>query len=254
MKEFIIILASIIITLLIGFNYVDITMFASLANITAVFDGMIIFVISFIIATLFTAWLVVIARTTFIIRFLAIPAWLIFTISLVITIDSFLGYPYPIVPAQSELIAYKIYFDDVKHKKMIEAWMYSMDEGKSRLYKFPYTKNNEKALKRATNEGKRGKRVEIVLEGERTGTDKQGTVTKFDLNSMIKYNITHRGLPTKIYESSKEPLSEQEQETPGLVSIPGDEIVIQMPDGSSIAVPAGSSFAISPKGEISITN
>lgn len=136
--------------------------FDSLANLTNVFTGLEWFLGSFVVASLFTAYLVVIAPTKVFLRFLAIPAWLIFSISLLITVDQFMGYSYPAIPPQATVMSFYVY-KTPENVKMIEAWMYFKDEGRTRAYKFPHTLQREKALSMGQAGARKGEPVEVDL-------------------------------------------------------------------------------------------
>ncbi len=136
--------------------------FDSLANLTNVFTGLEWFLGSFIVASLFTAYLVVIAPTKVFLRFLAIPAWLIFSISLLITVDQFMGYSYPAIPPQATVMSYYM-FKNEDGVKMIEAWMYLQDEGRARSYNFPHTLEREKALAMGQAGAQKGEPIQVDL-------------------------------------------------------------------------------------------
>ena len=134
----------------------------SIENLSNVFSGLGWFLGAFAITTLFTAYLVVIAPTKVFLRFLAIPAWLIFSLTLIVTVDQFMGYSYPSLPPQAMVISYHILKDENK-VKTIEAWMWLKDEGRARAYNFPWTLEREKALYEARSGAQKGEPVEINL-------------------------------------------------------------------------------------------
>ena len=134
----------------------------SIANLTNVFNGLEWFLGAFVIASLFTAYLVVIAPTKVFLRFLAIPAWLIFSISLLVTVDQFMGYSYPALPPQATVMSYYMY-KNADNTKMIEAWMYLKDEGRTRAYNFPYSREREKALETGLKGAQKGEPIEVDL-------------------------------------------------------------------------------------------
>lgn len=139
----------------------------SLSNLSNVFSGLGWFLVAFIITTLFTAYLVVIAPTKVFLRFLAIPAWLIFSLSLIVTVDQFMGYSYPAIPPQAKVLSYYILKDD-GNVKIIEAWMWLKDEGRARAYNFPWTLDREKALYEAQSAAQKGEPVEIDIAGKKS--------------------------------------------------------------------------------------
>ncbi len=244
-KEFLLIVSCIIIPALTFLFMVDLSAFSSIKNIPLVFAGHELFVGAFAVATLFAAYLVTVAKTNFYIRFAAIPFWLVFTILMFITVDNFLGKPYPIIPPQATVLSYRMYLDENRDKQ-IEAWMYLKEDKVSRLYKFPYTRSMEQALEQAKKEGSTGKQVEVELEGDRQ--DKDGNLVKPDWAQMLKYDIRHSGLPTKPGESAPAPRVPQAQpEAP----MPNDgNIMITLPDGSQIEIPVGQDFSVTGSGEI----
>ena len=138
----------------------------SLTNLASVFSGLGWFLGAFVITTLFTTYLVVIAPTKVYLRFLAIPAWLVFSLSLIVTVDQFMGYSYPAIPPQAMVISYHILKDD-GNVKTIEAWMWLKDEGKARAYNFPWTLAREKALYEAQTGAQKGEPVEVAIDGKK---------------------------------------------------------------------------------------
>lgn len=160
--EFLAIIISMVVIAAAAIKFGKVGNLESIYNLINVFSDVGWFVGSFIIATLFTAYLVVIANTRVIIRFLAIPAWLVFSLSLLITVDQFMGYPYPAVPPQAKLMAYYITRGE-DGTKTIEAWMFLQKEGRARAYRFPYTLEREIVMNRAMRAGQLGEQVEINL-------------------------------------------------------------------------------------------
>ena len=155
-----------------------------IANLVNVFSGVEWFLGSFLIATLFTAYLVVIANTTVVLRFLAIPAWLVFSISLLVTVDQFMGYSYPAVPPKAKVLAYYV-VPGLGQSKTIEAWMYLKDEGRARAYNFPYTLEREEALYEALAATRKGENAELDLRrGNNAEDDGQ------EPESMITYDFS----------------------------------------------------------------
>ena len=160
--EFVIIVMSMVGIIVGAIEFGQIGNLESVANLINVFSDVAWFVGSFIIATLFTAYLVVIANTKVILRFLAIPAWLVFSLSLLVTVDQFMGYSYPAVPPQATVIAYYV-IKLPDNTRIIEAWMYLKDEGRARAYNFPYTEERMKALKIGQEGAQKGEPVEVDL-------------------------------------------------------------------------------------------
>jgi len=143
----------------------------SISNLANVFSGLGWFLGAFFIASLFTAYLVVIAPTKFFFRFLAIPAWLVFSVALIVTVDQFMGYSYPAIPPQAKVIAYHV-IKGPNNTKIIEAWMWIKEEKRARAYNFPHTPEREKAMRKAQQGSQKGEPVEINLrkgEGEPDG-------------------------------------------------------------------------------------
>ncbi len=155
--------------------------FDSIANLANVFSGLGWFLGSFVIASLFTAYLVVVAPIKFSLRLLAIPAWLIFSVSLLVTVDQFMGYSYPATPPQATVISYYVYKNE-DNIKMIEAWMYLKDEGRARAYNFPHSLEREKALAQGQSGAQKGEPVEVDLNKGKGRPDGQKP------ESMIIYN------------------------------------------------------------------
>jgi len=196
-KELLLMIMTTVCFIVGAFVLVDIEFMDSLANLTSVFSGLSWFIALFLSASLFTAYLVIVADIKFIIRFLAIPLWLVFTLSTLITIDKFMGYAYPIVPPKSQLISYRIFLETDSGQKMIESWMYSRD-GTTRLYKFEWTEKREEQLKKGQKSAEAGAPIELDLMGledDRPIGKRQG--------SNIDYGIKHRGLPPKTDEHER---------------------------------------------------
>lgn len=121
-------------------------LFANLHNMPYLLEGMSWLFISFLVAMLITAWLMVVAKANFWIRFLAIPIWLVFSISMLVAIDRTAGYAYPAKPTEGELINYLVLRDPNSEKKIIEIWIYHSDIARTRLYRFPYTPEADEEL------------------------------------------------------------------------------------------------------------
>ena len=136
--------------------------FDSVANLANVFEGLAWFLGSFVVASLFTAYLVVVAPARFFVKFLAIPAWIIFSAFLLITVDQFMGYSYPAIPPQATVISFYVYKNQ-DNVKMIEAWMYLKEEGRARAFSFPHTLPREKALAQGQKGAQKGEPVEVDL-------------------------------------------------------------------------------------------
>ena len=249
-RDFIIILSLIIGIFSYAIFVIDITLFENLHNMSAVFDGMSWFIVSFILATLFVSYLVIIANTKFLIRFAAIPLWLIFTIMLLVTIDKFLGYPYPIYPPQSKLIAYRILQSE--DGKMIEAWMYLKKNNRTRLYTFPYSVVSEKALKQAKKEGRQGKSVEVELKQQKK-IDKEGNIVKQDPASMLRYDIPHKSNSLK-NQTGPVQRGNPPEESDQVLKSDNSDITVTLPNGDSISIPYGTTFSISPSGELILSD
>jgi len=196
------------------------------------FNGLEWFVGAFVIAVLWTAYLTIVADIKFIFRFIAIPAWLVFTISLLIVIDGVFGFAYPDLPPKSQVISYRIVGIKNPQEATIEAWMYITDSERTRLYIFPYTAEREQVLKESLKGRKRGRMSEIDMEDE---------------DNMLKYDIRHKGLPPKLNEQQKSmQRSPQETDT-------SDKYMMTLPNGSSIEVKPGSTVTVGADGEISIS-
>lgn len=181
--EFVVIIISMTAVVVGAIQFGNIGNLESIYNLVEVFSGVGLFIGSFIIATLFTAYLVVIAKTTVMVRFMAIPAWLVFSLSLLVTVDQFMGYSYPAVPPQSKLLAYHI-IQEEDGIKTIEAWMFLRKEGRARAYHFPYTLEREKVMNQAKRAGQRGENVELDLR-RGMNADRDDTIPE----SMIIYDF-----------------------------------------------------------------
>lgn len=197
-KEILLMLMTTVCFIVGAFVLVDIEFMDSLANMTSVFEGLSWFIALFLSASLFTAYLVIVADIKFIIRFLAIPLWLVFTLSTLITIDKFLGYAYPVVPPKSTLIAYRIFLDTEAGVKKIESWMYDRSKGTTRLYVYDWNEEREEELKKGKASAKAGAPIDIDL----LGTADDRPFGKLQ-GSNIDHGIKHRGLPPKSDESER---------------------------------------------------
>jgi hypothetical protein len=196
-KETILIALTAIAFIIAGYVTVDIEFMDTFGNASAVFDGLGWFVGLFAIATLFTAYLVIVAKIHFFLRFLAIPLWLVFTLSTIVTIDQFLGHAYPVVPPKAQALAYRIYLDG--NTKMIEAWM-APDGKRTRLYKFEHTEEREEKLKEGQQATGEGIKMEIELRGDGSEDD---IPFGRPVGEHIDHDIKHRGLPPKMEEPNR---------------------------------------------------
>ena len=104
-----------------AYAYTNLGVFNNIENAINIFRGLEWFVGSFALATLFTAYLVVVADMRFILRFLAIPAWLGFAFTLLVALDQFMGYAYPALPPQGKLLSYRVIRDPHTNNRIIEA-------------------------------------------------------------------------------------------------------------------------------------
>lgn len=234
-----------------AYSLANLGVFNNIENAIQVFEGLGWFVGCFLLATLFTAYLVVIADTKFLYRFLAIPTWLMFSFTLLVALDQFLGYTYPALPPQAELLSYRVIRDPDTNVRIVEAWMYLKEENRTRAYRFPYDKDQEEALykaMRAKARGKTGVEVEL-MEKPKDGDDRDRPRPE----DMIKYDIRHKGLPEKHYGDGEmiEERTEQGANAMGQERRE-DKIIIQIPGGGSIEVDRGTSFTITPDGEVEI--
>jgi len=179
LAEFFIIIMLMVGTIAGAIEFSQVGSFESLANLASVFAGLGWFLMAFFTASLFTAYLVVIAPSRVILRFLAIPAWLVFSLSMLVTIDQFMGYAYPALPPQAKVLAYQVIKDE-KNVKIIEAWMWIKDEQRARAYKFPYTLEREKALHEGQDGAKKGLPVEVKLQSDAPPGDPQGELVIYN--------------------------------------------------------------------------
>jgi len=243
--EFVSILAFIVIATVLGHMLLNTGALSSIENIVNVFSGLGWFIGTFIVATLFTAYLVVIADTKFLVRFLAIPSWLVFTISLLITVDSFLGYPYPSIPPQSQVVAYRVVTHGENHNnRTIEAWMYFWRDNRTRAYSFPYSLEAEKKLLEGQQATANGVAMEVNLSGDKqtkSGGDKG--------DEGDDYLIEHEGMPRKPDDYND--VYPESTATDG-PTVKSTDIVIDIPGIGSVELPAGTSFKVLPSGEVEI--
>jgi len=192
-KEILIILGTVLAFAFGSYLVVDIEFMDSFGNFANVFAGLDWFIGLFIAASLFTGYLVVVAKINFLLRFLAIPLWLVFTVATLVTIDQFLGYAYPSVPPKAQVMAYRMYLDPDTRIKMIEAWMRDKKDGRTRLYKFEWTDEREEKLKQGEESDGEGIKIEVEL--------KEGSVKDIPFGKPqgehLKHGIKHRGLPPK---------------------------------------------------------
>jgi hypothetical protein len=197
-KEILLIITTVIAFAVGAYVTVEIEFMESFGNLTSVFAGLDWFIGLFAAATLFTAYLVIVAKINFFLRFLAIPLWLMFTISTLITIDHFLGYAYPVVPPKAQVMAYRMYLDRETDTRMIEAWMLKKD-GRTRLYQFEWTEEREGKLKEGRQKTGEGIPVDVEL---REGPDRDIPLGK-PQGEHIEHGIKHRGLPPKMEEPNR---------------------------------------------------
>lgn len=242
--EFISVIALLFIVGAGGYSFFNLGIFNDMDVAIRVFDGLGWFVSLFAIATIFTSYLVVIADTKFIFRFLAIPAWLAFSFALLAALDQFIGYPYPGIPPKAQVLQYRVLTNEDK-SKTIEAWMYIVSDRKTRVYAFPYTPNREEAMYEAMQGKARGELIEVnIIPDDRvTGDD------PFSPEEMLReYDIQHQGLPLK---EGVEPTVQ----TGGASEIDrSNKITLQLPDGTVIEIQPGNSFTITNEGEIEMFN
>ena len=242
--EFISVIALLFVVGAGGYSFFNLGIFNDIDAAVRVFDGLGWFVSLFAIATIFTSYLVVIADTKFIFRFLAIPAWLAFSFALLAALDQFIGYPYPGVPPKSQVLQYRVITNEDR-TKTIEAWMYLSSDYRTRVYAFPHTPNREEAMHEAMQGNARGELIEvdIVPDDRITGDD------PFTVEEMIrKYDIPHEGLPLKEGEQPTVQTGQPQQLNRK------DKVTLQLPDGTVIEIQPGNSFTITDTGEIEIFN
>jgi hypothetical protein len=245
--EFFSVIVCMIVASILGYTLIDTGALSSIEDLVTVFSGLGWFIATFIIATIFTAYLVVIADTKFFIRFLAIPSWLMFTISLVITVDNFLGHPYPTIPPQGQVGAYRVIVGENRNDRTIEAWMYFPIPNKTRLYTFPYSEKFEDALREGRSSNMKGYATEVNLSaiGNPAGGDKQGG------DELVNYDIPHTGLPPKTPDENTGMVEAVPDDYIKSVT-PSDNIIVEIPGGGTIEIPVGTSFSVSPTGEVEI--
>lgn len=213
-----------------GYSFFNLGIFNDIDATIQVFDGLGWFISLFAIATVFTSYLVVIADTKFIFRFLAIPAWLAFSFALLTALDQFIGYPYPGVPPNSQVLQYRVIINE-DQSKTIEAWMYLPTEYKTRVFSFPHSLNREEALYKTMRAKARGEYITIDIE-----------------ELIITYDIPHQGLPLK----EDGPLTVQTGNPQEIDR--SNKITLQLPDGTIVEIQPGKSFTITNEGEIEMFN
>lgn len=213
-----------------GYSFFNLGIFNDIDATIQVFDGLGWFISLFAIATVFTSYLVVIADTKFIFRFLAIPAWLAFSFALLTALDQFIGYPYPGVPPTSQVLQYRVIVNE-DQSKTIEAWMYLPTEYKTRVFSFPHSLNREEALYKTMRAKARGEYITIDIE-----------------ELIITYDIPHQGLPLK----EDGPLTVQTGNPQEIDR--SNKITLQLPDGTIVEIQPGKSFTITNEGEIEMFN
>ena len=236
-----------------AYAFTNLGVFNNIENAINIFRGLEWFVGSFALATLFTAYLVVVADMRFVFRFLAIPAWLAFAFTLLMALDQFMGYAYPSLPPESKLLSYRVIRDPDTNVRIVEAWMYLPKENKTRAYTFPFNRNQEEALYRAKRKGARGQDVKVKLLPEKEGMKKKDRPQPED---MIMHDIKHKGLPEKDYGSAgtmQQGVTTDQKDVDDMGSErKSDKIQITLPDGGHIELNPGESFRITPEGEIEI--
>lgn len=195
LKEILVIAGTVISFAIGAYFLVNIEFMDSLDNATSVFNGLGWFIGLFIAATLFTGYLVVVAKINFFLRFLAIPLWLVFTLATLVTIDQFLGYAYPVVPPKSQVMAYRVFLDKDTRIKMIESWMFN-ENGRTRLYKYEWTEEHEEKLKEGNQATKEGIPLEVDLRAGEFIDIPYGKPQ----GDHIEHGIKHKGLPPKAKE------------------------------------------------------
>ena len=233
-----------------AYSYLNLGVFNNFDNAIRIFDGLGWFVGTFALASLFTAYLVVVADMRFIFRFLAIPAWLAFSFTLLAALDQFMGYSYPATPPQGHLLSYRVIRDTQTGTRHVEAWFYFYDQQRTRAYIFPFDRDQEEAMYRAMRMKARGEMVEVELLKE--GENNENRPRPED---MIKHDIRHRGLPQKDYEKHGGEI--EEGETAEGISDMGqrsrrDKHQLIIPGGGNIELEPGQIIQISPEGQIEI--
>jgi len=227
------------------YSFFNLGVFNNIDTAIQVFDGLGWFVTLFGIATVFTSYLVVIADTKFLFRFLAIPAWLAFSFALLATLDQFIGYPYPGIPPKAQVLEYRVLFNDDK-SRTIEAWMYLPKDSRTRAYSFPHTPDREESLYKGMQAKSRGENSLVDMEPS-------GRAGQLDMmvedEDMVKHDIRHAGLPLKEGETAADLLP---NEDPGQEVDRTNKFTVQLPGGEIIEVLPGNSFTISDQGEIEI--
>jgi len=243
--EFVSVIALLFIVGAGAYSFFNLGLFNDHSAAVQVFDGLGWFVGLFGIATVFTSYLVVIADTKFIFRFLAIPAWLAFSFALLAALDQFIGYPYPGVPPKAQVLQYRV-ISNSDNTKTIEAWMYLLNDHQTRAYSFPHSPNREEALHEAMQAKARGEMVLINMEP----TDRAGTDDPPTPEDMIeRHDIRHQGLPLKGGEEPNVQSGSPQQEIDN-----SDKILLRLPGGTIIEIKPGNSFTITDEGEIEIFN
>ena len=231
--------------MLLEWTIINMELFTNPQTILYMFTGLEWFIVSFVSAILWTAYLTVVADIKFIFRFIAIPAWLVFTVSLMITLNGFMGKPYPGVPPQSQVIQFRVVKAISKDELLIESWMYLTNERVTKLYRFPHTPKREQALRRALGMQVRGQKVEVDLSIERP----EIPGNEVQVEDMLNYDIRHRGLPPK-------PQEKMENNNPSAIGAPPADdgtYMIQLPDGGQLEVEPGTTIYITPNGEIQLS-
>ncbi len=227
-----------------GYSFFNLGIFNDIDAVISVFDGLGWFISLFAIATIFTSYLVVIANTKFIFRFLAIPAWLAFSFALLSALDQFIGYPYPVIPPKSQVLQYRVISNE-DQTKTIEAWMYLPSDYRTRLFSFPHSPNREEALNEAMQAGARG---ELVLIDMKPSDRAIGNDLLTPDEMIIKYNIEHQGLPLKEGDNQNGQIGESREIDRS------NKITIQLSDGTVVQIQPGNSFTITDQGEIQMFN
>lgn len=247
--EFVMLVLFMIVTAIGIQSYVELGIFKDLTQAIEVFENLDWFIASFLLATLFTAYLVVVANIRFIFRFAAIPAWLALSFTLFVALDKSLGYPYPSIPPKAELIAYKVVRDKISNKRIIQAWMYLNEERRTRAYVFEHNPTYEETLYQAAKNRAQGKRVRVEL----IPMDKI-KIKRPRPEDMIHHDIHHKGLPPKHYDTSIPATNTARPNKPASIRPDLNSLMLRLPDGTPIEITPGKTFTITPEGEIEISN
>ena len=137
---------------------------------------------------LFSLFLFITAKVNFWIRFIGIPIILVLTIWGFAQLDSVLGYPYPGLPPQEVTVLGMNIEKDSNAKVFIILWV--VEDGKARLYKFPWSKQAEEELKKGLGSAK-SKGGKLRLKTKEKGQ------TKSDQLPFILHELYHFKYPSK---------------------------------------------------------